>query len=254
MRATATAGQFKSHQVGNVLWALAKMKMEERVDQKLLKAMQRRATATAGQFKPQEVKDVLWGLATLRERVDRGLLAAMQRRAKMTAGQFKPKQIAILLWGLATMGERADRGLLAAMQRRATATAREFNTQDVAHVLWALAVMGEGMNGNLDVLIHCMSARVLEFRHQFTNEEKSQLHQWLLSCDLEVGSGASLHSGVASVKQEIGEECLQAFLGWPTNKSLFQQNVVAALKRAAPELEIEEEYRDARSVDPEHEP
>jgi hypothetical protein len=222
--------------------------MGERADRGLLEAMQRQATATAGEFKPQEVANVLWALATMGERADRGLLEAMQRRAVATAGDFNPQEVANVLWALATMEERANRGLLEAMQGRATAAAGEFKPQAVANVLWALAVMGESwFDGTLDVLIDLLAARVLEVRDQLTEEAKHQLHQWLLSCQLGLPLGASLPSGVALVKQEMGEACLQAFSGKGTRESRLQREVAAALRRAVPELEIEEEYRDARS-------
>jgi hypothetical protein len=146
------------------------------------------------------------------------------------------------------MGERADRGLLEAMQRRATATVGEFNPQGVANVLWALAVMGESyLDGTLDIFIDRSAAGVLDVCHQLDVEGKSQLHQWLLSCDLGLIAGASLPSGVARVKEEMGEACLQAFLGQGTRYSRLQRDVAAALRRVVSEVEIEEEYRDARS-------
>ncbi|KAJ1474736.1 RAP domain-containing protein [Baffinella frigidus] len=145
------------------------------------------------------------------------------------------------------MGERADRGLLEAMQGRATATAGDFGPQEVANVLWALAVMGEGVDGSLDGLIDRLAARVPEFCDQFTKEAKSQLHQWLLSCELDLVSGAYFPSGVARVKQEMGKDCLQAFSGQATHDSQLQRDVAAVLRRAVSEVEIKEEYRDARS-------
>jgi hypothetical protein len=182
------------------------------------------------------------------ERADRGLLEAMQRRATATAWEFKPQEVSNVLWALATMGVRADRGLLEAMQRRVTATAGEFKSQAVANVLWALTVMGEiGLDGTLDVIIDRLAARVLEVRDQLTLEAKLQLHQWLLSCELGVVSGDSLPSGVARVKQEMGEECLQAFSSQVTHDSQLQREVVAVLRRSVSDVEIEEEHRDARS-------
>jgi hypothetical protein len=182
------------------------------------------------------------------ERADRGLLEAMQRRATAMAMEFNPQDVSNVLWGLATMGERADRGLLEAMQRRATATAGHFNPQAVANVLWALAVMGQGGSvGTLDVLIDFFAARIHDVSGQLTVEVKFQLHQWLLSCDLGLVAGASLPSGVARVKQKMGEECLQAFSGHVTRDSRLQRDVAAALRRVVSETEIVEEYRDARS-------
>jgi hypothetical protein len=145
------------------------------------------------------------------------------------------------------MVERADRGLLEALQRQATATVGEFKPQEVANVLWALATMGEGLGGSFAVLIDRLAVRVLHFRDQFIVEGRSQLHQWLLSCEFDVGSGASLPSSVLHVRQAMGEECLQVFTGQTTHESRLQRDVVTALRREFSEVEIEEEYRDARS-------
>jgi hypothetical protein len=242
-RATAMAGEFNPQNVANLLWALATM--GEKTDRVLLGAMQKRATATVGGFKPQNVANVLWALATMGDKVDRELLEAIQRRATATAGDFKPQEVANVLWALATMGERADRGLLEAMQTQVAATSGAFNPQEVANLLWALTVMEEGVDGVLGVLIDRLAARVLEVQDQFIAEEKRQLHQWLLSCELDLVSGASLPIRVARVKQKMGEECLQAFSGEAGHPSRLQREVAAALKTA--ELEIEEEYCDARS-------
>jgi hypothetical protein len=244
-RATETVGGFNPQNVANMLWALATM--GERADRGLLEAMQRRVTATAGRFNPQNVANVMWALATMGERADWGLLEAMQRRATATMGDFNPQNVANVLWALATMGERADRGLLAAMQRRVTATAGDFSSQNIANLLWALAVMGEGVGGRPVGLIDRLAACVLNMRHQFNERERSQLHRWLLSCELDLVAGASLPSGVARVKQELGKECWQAFAERATHESLLQRDVAAALRSAMSEAEIEEEYRDARS-------
>jgi hypothetical protein len=245
MRATATAGEFKPQNVANLLWGLATM--GESADQGLLEAMQKRAAATADEFKPQEITNLLWALASIGVRADRGLLEAIQKQATAPAIDFTPRDVANLLWALATMGGGANRGLLDAIQARATATAGDFKPQDVANVLWSLATMGQSSDGRLVVLIDCLASRVLEFRDQLSSQDKSQLHLWLLSYDLDAVSGTSLSSGVARVKQEMGEECLQAFCRQTTQESEFQQGVAAAVRSALPEVEIEEEFRDARS-------
>ncbi|KAJ1486224.1 hypothetical protein T484DRAFT_1790559 [Baffinella frigidus] len=245
VRATATAGEFKPQNVANLLWALATMGV--RADRGLLEVMQRRATATAEGFNPQDVANVIWALATMGERVDRGLLEVMQRRATATAGEFQPQNIANVMWALATMGEKPDRGVLEAIGVRAIATAGEFNSQDVGNVLWALAVMGEVFTGFPVALIDLFASHVLESRDLLNLKEKAQLHQWLLSHELDLVSGASLPSSVARVKQEIGEECLQAFTGQGSSESRLQRDVAAELKRVWSEVEMEEEYRDARS-------
>jgi len=181
------------------------------------------------------------------ERVDRVLLAAMQTRATAAAGVFTPQAVANLMWALATMGEKANRGLLQAMQTRATEMAGGFYPQSVANLLWALAVMGgDVLEGSLAILVDRFAARILELRDEFSEVHKSQLHQWLLSCELGLASGASLPKGVARVKKEFGEACLQAFSGPVTRESQLQREVGAALKSAG--MEIEEEFHDARSA------
>ncbi|KAJ1474007.1 RAP domain-containing protein, partial [Baffinella frigidus] len=107
--------------------------------------------------------------------------------------------------------------------------------------------MGEGVDGVLGGLIDRFAGRVLEFRDQNTVEQKFQIQQWLLSCELDRVSGAFLPISVARVKQEIGGECLQAFSGQVPHESRLQQEVAGVLRRAVSEMEIEEEYRDARS-------
>jgi len=241
-QATATAGKFDSQEVANVLWALATMGVQ--ADQRLLAAMQKQAIATEGGFTAQGVSNLLWALATMGEKADRGLLEAMQRRATATAGQFKPQNVANVLWALAVMGEKVDQGLLDALVRRATETVGEFIPQNVANLLWSLAVTGERAD---PVLIDLLAARILELRGRFSAIQKRQLHQWLLSCDLGMMSGASLPSGVARVMQEMGAECRQVFSEQSTHESRLQQEVAAALRRAVSEVDIEEEYRDPRS-------
>jgi hypothetical protein len=243
-QATATAGEFTPQEVAILFWALARM--GEKADQKLLEAMQSQATLTAGEFKPQNVANLLWALATMGEKADRKLLEAMQSQATVTAGEFKPQEIANLLWALATIGEKADRGLLEAMQRSAMAMAGEFDRQNVANSLWALAVMDYVFDKDLAVLVDCLAARVLEIRDQLTEEENNQIHQWLL-CELGLAFGASLPKGMARVKQEMGDACLQTFSGMSTRESRLQLDVAAALESAGLEFEIEKEYRDERS-------
>jgi len=221
--------------------------MGEKADRKLLEAIQGQATVTAGEFNPQNVANLMWALATMGEKADQELLEAMQGQATATAREFKPQNVANVLWALATMGEKADRKILEAMLNQATATAGEFNPQNVANVLWALAVMDDVSYQDTAVLIDRLAARILDLRDQFDIQGITQLHQWLLSCELGLASGASLPESVARMKQEMGEACLQAFSGRSTRDSQLQRDVAAALRSAVSEVEIEEEYRDARS-------
>jgi len=166
----------------------------------------------------------------------------------MTAGAFEPPEVVAVLWALATMGVRADRGLLEALGRRAASTVRTYTTHEVVEVLWALAVMGRGADGILGVLRDRLAARVLQSRATLSSSHKCRVHQWLLSCELNMAPGAPLPRSVARVKQEMGEECLLAFSGQRTHESRLQQKVAAFLASVVPdEFEIVEEYLDPRS-------
>ena len=246
MRAIATTGEFKPQNVGNVLWALATM--GAKAVRGMLEAMQRRATATAAVFNPQDLSNVLWALATMAVPVHRVLLEAMQRRGVATAAEFKAQHLSNVFWALATTGETADRELLEAMQRRAMALAGELRAQHCCSMLWALALMGEVGNGFAHALIDLLATRVLiECPDSFNHWNHAQLHQFLLTCELDMDSGASFSSSVARVKQELGKVCFQAFTQQGATDSWLQRDVAAELKQAGPEVEMEEEYRDAKS-------
>jgi hypothetical protein len=123
-----------------------------------------------------------------------------------------------------------------------------YTKYEVVEVLWALAVMGRGVDGILGVLRDRMAARVLQFRNKLSSSHKCRLHQWLLSCELNLVSGASLPRSVARVKQAMGEDCLLAFSGQPTHESKLQHDVAALLATfVSEEFEIVEEYCDPRS-------
>ncbi|KAJ1487970.1 hypothetical protein T484DRAFT_1940176 [Baffinella frigidus] len=282
-RAEATAAGFNSHDISNVLWALATMGIKPGPG--LLEAMQRRATATENDFKPQGVANVLWALATMGITADARLLEAMQGRATATAGDFKPQGVANVLWALATMGITADARLLEAMQARATATARDFKPQSVANVMWALATMGiepeprlldamqrqaTAMAGKFKPqevanvlralacfdtspsqesvrMVESLAVRLLSMREQLSVGDKSQLHQWLLFCELHPGWRGQLPMSMQNVKEEHGGSSREAFALEAPATSRLQANVAKQLRRLFPELKVEEEYEDARS-------
>jgi hypothetical protein len=85
--------------------------MGETADPLLMEAMQKRATATAEQFRTQNIANVLWALAVMGERPDRGLLEAMQRQASATAWEFEPQGVSNMLWALTVMGEIYAEGM-----------------------------------------------------------------------------------------------------------------------------------------------
>ncbi|KAJ1475295.1 hypothetical protein T484DRAFT_2024586 [Baffinella frigidus] len=219
-RATAMAGDFTPQGVANLMWALATMGSTP--DPRLLEAMQGRATAMAGDFTPQGVANLLWSLATMGSTPDPRLLAAMQGRATATAGDFTPQGVTNLMWALATMGSKADPLLLAAMQRRATATTGDFNPQDFANLLWALACFDTSPSQVSGLMVESMAVRLLSVREQLSVEGKTQVHQWLLFCDLHPEWCGKLPRSMQLVKQELGAAFRQAFVNQPRSTSRLQ--------------------------------
>jgi len=210
VRATAVAGEFNPQNVANTLSALAKMGVTP--DAGLLRAMQVRAMALAGEFTPQAVSNTVWALATMGVTPDEELLRAMQVRATSLAGLFDPQNVANTVWALATMGVMPEAGLLRAMQGRATATAGLFNPQDVANTVWAHACFGVPCGKGEQEMFEILATRVLEVSSKMDPKDECQVHQWLLTFDLEPSWDLSSLAQVNVVKQELGERCRRSFV------------------------------------------
>jgi hypothetical protein len=186
-RARERAGAFKPRWVANLVWGLAKMDVKP--DAVVLEAMQGQATAMADDFEPLDILMLMWALAKMGVKSDAGLVEAMQGRATATADDFNPPNIALFLWALATMGITPDADLLEAIQGQATATAGDFNPQDVAMLLWAHACLGAPHTPHSGRMAESMAVQLLSLQEQLRGEElcKTQLHQWLVFCDLDPG-------------------------------------------------------------------
>jgi hypothetical protein len=154
-------------------------------------------------------------------KADPRLLEAMQARATATARDFIPQNVANFIWALATMGVKADPRLLEAMQARATATARDFKTQEVANFIWGLACFDISRSQVASLMVESMAGRLLSLRAQLSVGEKSQVHQWLLFCDLHPEWHGQLPTSMQKVKEEHGGDFRQAFaLEAPTTSRL----------------------------------
>jgi len=208
--ATTVSQSFDPQNVANTVWALATMGVTP--DEKLLRAMQGRATALAGTFTPQAVANTVWALATMGVTPDEKLLRAMQGRATALAGEFDPQAVANTVWALATMGVTPDEKLLRAMQGRATALAGEFDPQNVANTVWAHACFGGPCGKGEEELFEILASRLLEIASDLEPKHDSQVHQWLLTFDLEPSWDLSSLAQVNLVKQELGERCRRSFV------------------------------------------
>ncbi|KAJ1464508.1 hypothetical protein T484DRAFT_1922940, partial [Baffinella frigidus] len=187
----AKVPEMGARQVANILYAMAKMHARGRKvgDDDLEEELLARAVATAGDFNPQNVANLLWALATMGSKADARLLE----------------------WALATMGSKADARLLEAMQGRATATAGDFNPQNVGNLLWALACLDTPHSQVSGLMVESMAVRLLSVREQLSVENKSQMHQWLLCCDLHHEWRVKLPRSMQKVKEELGDAFRQAF-------------------------------------------
>ena len=106
---------------------------------------------------------------------------------------------------------------------------RKTNERANTNALWARLETDDISDNDTTVLIDSLAEHILELRDQFSVVSKCQIHQWLLSCELSLTSGASLPKGVTRVKQEMDEACLQAFSGQATRDSRLQRDMAAAL-------------------------
>jgi predicted small integral membrane protein len=218
--AASVLQSFDPQDVANTVWALATMGVTPEAG--LLRAMQGRATAVAGEFNPQEVANTVWALATMGVTPEAGLLRAMQGRATALAGEFKPQAVANTVWALATMGVTPEAGLLRAMQGRATALAGEFKPQAVANTLWAHTCLGIPCGKREQELFEILANRLLEMTSTLDVEDECQLHQWLLTFDLEPSWDLSSLVQVNVVKQQLGERCRRSFVVQDPNPSDLQ--------------------------------
>jgi len=105
-----------------------------------------------------------------------------------------------------------DAGLLRAMQGRATAVAGEFNPQNVANTLWAHACFGFPCGKGEKELFEILATRLLEMASTLGVEGECQVHQWLLTFDLEASWDLSSLAQVNVVKQQLGERCRRSFV------------------------------------------
>jgi hypothetical protein len=164
----------------------------------------------------------MWALATMGVKPDAGLLETMQRRATATAGDFNPQNVANLMWALATMGVKPDAGLLEAMQRRARAMAGDFNPQNVANLMWALACFGTSHNQLSGAMAESMAVQLLSMTEELDVEAKFQMHQWLLSCDLDPEWRGQLPKSMEKLKEELGGAFRRAFTSRTVRPSRLQ--------------------------------
>jgi hypothetical protein len=151
----------------------------------------------------------------------RKLIQKLTAQATSVSESSGPVGVAITLWALATIGVRPEAGLLRAMQGRATAVAGEFNPQEVANTVWAHACLGIPCGKREQELFEILGSRLLEVTSKMEPKHECQVHQWLLTFELEPSWDLSSLAQVKIVKQEFGERYRRSFvLEDPTTSDL----------------------------------
>ena len=105
-----------------------------------------------------------------------------------------------------------EAGLLRAMQGRATEVAGEFKPQDVANTVWAHACFGFPCGKGEKEWFEILASRLLEVVSKMEPKFECQVHQWLLTFDLEPSWDLSSLAQVNVVKQQLGERCRRSFV------------------------------------------
>jgi hypothetical protein len=140
------------------------------------------------------------------------LVQKLMAKATTVSQSFKPQEVANTVWALATMGVTPDEKLLRAMQGRATALAGEFSPQDVANTVWAHACFGFPCGKGEKEWFEILASRLLEVVSKMEPKFECQVHQWLLTFDLEPSWDLSSLAQVNVVKQQLGERCRRSFV------------------------------------------
>jgi hypothetical protein len=105
--------------------------------------------AVARRFRSQEIANSIWALARLNHRGERGadLLAALADGAAAQAREFTAQGLSNTVWGMATLGF-AHAGLMTAVASAVRHKMPEFNPQEVSNTLWAFAKLEPRLRGS----------------------------------------------------------------------------------------------------------
>ena len=130
-----TDGQFQCQHVSNVVWACAKLNMND--DAELIDVLVRASDAYSTKFNSQELSMVLWGFATLAvsdHKIMHTLAKSMARKVDESSAQ----QMATAAHALAKIGVYNSQLVKAYKERRAERR-DEFQPRDIAFLAWSYA-------------------------------------------------------------------------------------------------------------------
>ena len=150
------------------------------------------------------------------------------------------------LWAYATLGRAPGEELLRRLEARAAAVAESFNAQDVSNTLWSISSLGVLFSSSFSSVFSCRVLLLDSNAVIFSTSHMSQIHQWLLSLELETPSASNLSSvDVRSLRVWVESKSPRALLQDNTRMSALQQTVAETLQQIG--TCVQQEAVDARS-------
>ncbi|KAJ1458155.1 hypothetical protein M885DRAFT_614507 [Pelagophyceae sp. CCMP2097] len=134
--ATEAAPRLEPRGLSNVVWAAAKLKVD---DDALYDAVSRAAERKAPQFAAQALSNTAWAFATA-ERASPQLFESLARAAKRQLPTFKPQELSNMAWAFARVEFAGDEGdLFGGISVSALKALERFKPQEVANLVWAFS-------------------------------------------------------------------------------------------------------------------
>ncbi|WP_163370439.1 RAP domain-containing protein, partial [Endozoicomonas acroporae] len=161
----AQKANFKTQEITNLLWALAKLEDngQEQIPglNEAVAVLLPYVNALKDQLIPQHIANLLWAMAKLvNSRQERTpdlneAVAALLPYVNAQKEQFIPQAIANLLWAMAKLVDSGQEGAprfkeaVAALLPQVNAQKANFKPQEIANLLWAIAKLGEFVELNV---------------------------------------------------------------------------------------------------------
>jgi hypothetical protein len=159
---------------------------------------------------------------------------------------FDPQHVSNVLWAYATLDQLPPAELLMKFQVRAAESIDDFDIQNVCNTLWAFTCFTDSLSPSF---MSALASKLLD-SVQYSTSELSQIHQFLLACDLEVSRTSNHHEASTQLKQSLGIKAKAAFTSQDTRTSSLQKQVTSTLKSLNANVQVEAvDERSGYSID-----
>jgi hypothetical protein len=139
--------------------------------------------------------------------------------------------------------------MMGQLEGRAEAISGEFNAQDVANTLWSMCffftLSSDLERGFLSSLVSFASRLGSQFFAGLNAQQRCQVHQFFIACDIEESLGLRLPVSIYALKVDLGPACKAAFHAAPAQPSASQQQVSDTLRGMG--LWVEDEFQCPKS-------